>query len=187
MILRDKLKAKAKGLFTNYNRNLLSELIYANFKRVLFKFWIGLNAYLPVIDNIYLLGAMHGIGREILKNKTDEILEMASLNHLRFSALKELSIGQCQRLAVSVFFQGEGNLLIFDEALGFVDNDFIQKCDYYFKRLSSSDKTIIMTSHNSDFLNKYCRTAIWLDEGKVRMYGEFNKVNAEYERSFLNV
>lgn len=152
--------------------------------KALFEFWIGLNGDLSVVDNIYLFGAVHGMARDVLEPNLHKGLEMAELYHLRFSPLKELSLGQMQRLALSVFFQINSDFLIFDESLKFVDKGFAQKCEAYFQDLSSSDKTAIMTSQDSSFLRRHCRAAIWLDEGRIRMNGEANRVITEYERSF---
>lgn len=152
--------------------------------RTLFKFWIGLNSDLSVVDNIYLFGAVHGIGRDVLEHKMDQILKMSELYHQRFSPLKELSPGQQQRLALSVFFQNTGDFLIFDESLAFVDMGFAQKCEAYFQDLLSSEKTVIITSHDTSFLRKYCKTAIWLDEGHIRVSGGVDRVINEYERCF---
>ena len=149
--------------------------------RILFSSSIGLNAHISVIDNIYLLGAIHGIQRAALKTELDNILETASLSALRYSTLKKLSAGQIQRLALSIFFRAGGDLLIFDEALAYVDREFVQTCDDHFKQLSAGDKTVIMTSHDSSFLKKHCTTALWLEEGKIRMQGTFDEVNTAYE------
>lgn len=152
--------------------------------RALFKFWIGLNRDLSVIDNVYLFGAVHEMRRAILEHAMHKILKMAELYHLRFSPLKELSMGQCQRLALSVFFQTSVDFLIFDEGLTFVDQGFVQNCEAYFQDLSSSEKTVIMTSQDASFLKRYCKTAIWLDEGHIRMAGRAKEVIGEYKRSF---
>lgn len=149
----------------------------------LFKSWIGLNGILPVIDNIYLYGAMHGMSRDFLKDKVSAILELAELSHLQFSPLRQLSTGQMQRLTLSVFFQNTSDFLIFDESLAFVDQAFTQKCETYFQNLYSSDKTVIMASHDLSFLRKYCKTAIWLADGRVQMLGEAKKVTSEYENA----
>ncbi len=152
----------------------------------LFRFWIGLNMNLSVIDNIYLFGAVHGIKKGFLKSNLNKILETAELGYLRFSLLKELSDGQMQRVAMSVFFQVENDFLIFDESLEFVDKSFAQKCEIYFKKLFYSDKTLVITSHDTSFLRKYCNRAIWLDKGLIRMSGGIDEVIKEYEQ-FLRV
>lgn len=152
--------------------------------KALFKFWVGLNGELSVIDNIYLFGAFHGMGRDYLKERISGIIEISELYDLRFSALKGLSVGQMQRLALAIFFQISNDFLIFDESLTFVDQGFVQKYDEYFKELYSSEKTIIITSHDSSFLRKYCKTALWLEKGRIRMYGEARDVIDKYDDSF---
>lgn len=149
----------------------------------LFKHKVGFNLDLSVADNIYLFGAMHNMRRGFLKKNMDKILETAELHHLKFCPLNELSMGQSQRLALSIFFQTTDALLIFDESLAFVDHGFVQKCESYFQGLSSSEKTVIMASHDTSFLRKYCKMALWLDGGRIRMLGDAGDVIDEYEES----
>lgn len=160
------------------------DIVVEDAPQALFKFWIGLNWDLSVLNNIYLFGAMYGMDRNFLADKIGKILEMSGLYHLQFAPLKELSAGQMQRLALSVFFQNKSNFLIFDDSLTFVDQNFAQKCDEYFEQLYSSEKTVIITSHDNRFLRKYCRRAIWLDEGRICISGEACDVLAKYESSF---
>jgi len=153
--------------------------------RILSKSSFGLNIHLSVIDNIYLLGAIHGIERDTLNNKIKDIIMTAGLWDLKFLPLNKLSAGQVQSLALSVFFQSEGDLFILDEALEALDFDFINKCDTYCQFLRSTQKTLIMTSHNSGLLKAFCTKAIWLEDGKIKMQGDFDQINSEYKNSFL--
>ena len=155
--------------------------------RALFKYYIGLHGELSVIDNIYLFGAMHGIMRSSLRKKMDEILEFVELRHLQFCPLKELSVGQRQRLTIGVFFQAQSDFLILDESLAFVDQGFAQKCETYFKKLSDSQRTVIMTSHDTSFLKRYCETALWLDSGVIRMHDTIDRVLSAYEHWIQNI
>ena len=151
--------------------------------RVLFDLLIGCYGDLSVIDNIYLLGLFHGIPPNLLKNKIDMILKMAELEHLRFLPFKDLSSGQSRRIALSVFFQANSDFMIIDEGLAFADQAFAQKCDVYLQNLFSSEKTVIITSHNTAFLKKHCKAALWLDGGCLRMRWGIDEVVAAYERS----
>ena len=145
---------------------------------------MGTCSELTVVDNVYLFGAMYGLDRNFLKEKMDKILGVAELRRLAFCPLKELSSGQVVRFAFSVFSLVEGNFLMFDESLMSVDMGFAEKCKTYFRNLASSGKTIIMTSHNTNFLSDYCKTALWIDGGRIRMSGEVGNVISAYESSF---
>ncbi len=149
--------------------------------KVIFKHAVGFSGDLNIINNIYLYGAIYQMDRNFLKDKIQLILEKAQIYDLRYSLLKELSQGQIQRLALSIFFLAEGDLQIFDEAFAFLDQAFMHKCDNYFRDLLRSDKTAIIASHDTSFLRKYCTTAIWLDKGRIRMQGGVNEVIDAYE------
>ena len=147
----------------------------------LFSIWACLNAELSLIDNIYFFGALHGMDRRTFQGKIDGILELSGLYPFRFTPLKAMSVGQQQRLALSVFFSSCGDINIFDEAMANIDPGFVQKCELFFDELARSDKTVIMTSHDHSFLRRFCRQAFWLQDGRIRMRGDVNDVIEAYE------
>ncbi|HNX81373.1 MAG TPA: ATP-binding cassette domain-containing protein [Candidatus Omnitrophota bacterium] len=159
------------------------ELVVKKQPLVFLRLWVGLNGDLSVMDNIYLFGAVHGLERKFLDAKAEEILQIADLCHLRHVPFKELSLGQMQRLGMSVVFQTKNDFLIFDESVGNVDYEFMQKTDKYFAAIFSSEKTVIITSHEPSFLRRYCTRAIWIDKGGIRMDGAINAVLDEYEKA----
>jgi ABC-type polysaccharide/polyol phosphate transport system ATPase subunit len=147
----------------------------------LFKFWIGQNADLPVVDNIYLFGAVCGMKRERMKSLVPRILKSADIEDLEFAPLHDLSLGQRQRLALSIVFQAPADFLIFDETFVHVDQAFFRECDAFFTRLAGSPRTMVITSHDHGFLKKHCRRAIWLDKGRIRLDGPAAPVIDAYD------
>jgi lipopolysaccharide transport system ATP-binding protein len=143
---------------------------------------VGFNGELQVVDNLYLFGAIHGIRRRDLAPRERIVLEQAGMEHLAYARMKDLSPGQLQRLALAVFAQTKSDFLIFDEVLENVDQAFAMEAQAFFAGLARSDKTLIMTSHNAEFLARYCQSAIWLEGGAMRMHGPFDEVVREYQR-----
>jgi ABC-type polysaccharide/polyol phosphate transport system ATPase subunit len=156
------------------------DLQVAGEPKALFKFWIGQNADLSVVDNIYLFGAVHGMGRDFLKPRLEEILDDAGIQETRFSPLRDLSLGQRQRLALAVFFQTPADFMIFDESLAYVDQSFARRCESFFRSVADSPRTIVIASHDHAFLRRHCRRAIWLDEGRIRGDGPAAEVIDAY-------
>lgn len=152
--------------------------------RALFSTTIGFSPELSVADNVFLFGAIHGLVRRKLEPRQEEIIARAGITHLMHAPLKDLSMGQVQRLALSVFAESQERFLVFDEVLGNVDRGFARTTDAYFRALASSGRTIVMTSHDPAFLGAYCERAIWIDAGRVRMDGPFDVVMRAYETSF---
>ena len=152
--------------------------------RALFSTVIGFSTELTVADNVYLFGAIHGLTRRRLEPRHDEIVARAGVTHLMHTPLKDLSMGQVQRLALSIFAETTERFLIFDEVLGNVDRGFARTADTYFRAIAQSGRTLVMTSHDPAFLAAYCERAIWIDAGRVRLDGPFDGVMRAYEQSF---
>lgn len=147
----------------------------------LFKYAVGLDPVLPVIDNVFLLGAFHGLSVEQVKRKMDKIIEFAGLEAFLYVPVRKLSTGQMQRLFFSVFIRSNQTFMAFDESTSAADILFKRRVNAYFKRLMSSDKTMIVSSHDLEFLKKHCHRAIWLERGKIRDIGSCEEVIKGYE------
>ena len=152
--------------------------------RALFSTSIGFSTELTVADNVFLFGAIHGLTRRVLEPRQQDIIARAGISHLMHTPLKDLSMGQVQRLALSIFAESTGRFLIFDEVLVNVDRGFARTADAYFRSLAQSGRTLVMTSHDPAFLASYCDRAIWIDAGRVRLDGAFDDVMRAYEQSF---
>lgn len=152
--------------------------------RPLFSAEVGFMIELSVVENVFLFGAVHGMDRRALRPRLPEILRTTGLEALAHVPLKDLSTGQIQRLALAVFAESDSDLVILDEVIGNVDHGFLRAADRYFRALAASDRTVIMTSHDTSFLRAYCSSALWIESGSVRMHGPFEPVVREYEASF---
>ena len=148
----------------------------------LFQTILGMNGDLSVVDNIYLYGAVHGLKRSELTPKLHEILKFSNLRETMFSPLKELSAGQKQRLSLSVFLRTRADLMIVDESLAYLDKVFLKQYDSYFeKHLSDPTKTLLLVSHEPDYIRRFTNRVLWLKDGKVYRDGETESVLSEYE------
>jgi len=150
----------------------------------LFDCSVGFHRDLPVVDNIYLFGALYGMSRPTLAPREQAVLRLAELEQLAHVPLKALSMGQIRRLGLSVFSQTTSGFLVLDEVLANADHGFRRKSERFFEAFADSDKTIIMASHDGSFLGRYCTRAIWLDDGRVRRDGPVDEVLEEYERTY---
>jgi ABC-type polysaccharide/polyol phosphate transport system ATPase subunit len=146
----------------------------------LFKFWIGQNADLPVIDNIFLFGAVCGMKRRQMEPLVPKILDSADIQNLGYAPLVDLSLGQRQRLALSIVFLAPADFLVFDETFVHVDQAFIRECNAFFIRLAASPRTMVIASHDNDFLKQHCQRALWLERGRIRLDGPAAEVIEAY-------
>lgn len=68
------------------------------------------------------------------------------------------------------------------EVLSVGDFRFQKKCEDRIKKMQESGTTVLFVSHSIEQVKKICNKIVWLDHGKVRMYGNTREVCEEYEK-----
>ena len=152
---------------------------------VIFSFSIIMTRYLSVLENAYLCAGIFGITKKELDQSIDELLDMTDLTGMKGMPLFALSDGQKQRLAIALFALAKSSRLIFiDESFDSIDMCFQENIMRRFPILTSPDTTFILTSHNPEILRRYCTSAIWLEDKKIKMVGDLDTVLKNYGQSF---
>ena len=134
-------------------------------------------------DNVFLNGAFLGYPEEFLKEKFDEILEFSELGEAIDYHVKTYSSGMRAKLGFSIATIVEPDILIIDEILSVGDIKFRRKSADKMRSLINSGVTVLLVSHSVSQIRDLCNKAIWIDEGKIRMMGEVNKVCDAYVKA----
>ena len=137
-------------------------------------------------DNIFLNGAFLGYSEDFLKEKYDEILEFSELGDAINYHVKTYSSGMRAKLGFSIATIVEPDILIIDEILSVGDIKFRKKSSDKIKSLINSGITVLLVSHSVGQIRDLCNKAIWIDEGKLKMYGEVNEVCDAYVKAASN-
>lgn len=143
---------------------------------------VGFHPDLTVCQNIFLNGALLGISLKKLKKKQKDILDFAEITLFRDAKLKNLSSGMIMRLAFSIALQTEGDIFLLDEILAVGDRPFQKKCETLFRTLKKEGKTVVLVSHNLNFLREWCDEMIWLHHGEIVAQGLPEVVLSQYEK-----
>ena len=151
---------------------------------VLFQNWMDLNGNADVADNLMLFALSYGIPKKEIKTLESEILDFAELREERDTPFKNISLGQQQRLTLSVILHAPSRILFFDDSFNGIDSSFKQRFDSDFES-HLREKTCIIASHDCDLLKKHCEKAIWLADGTVCMFDSIHKVLSAYQESSL--
>lgn len=144
---------------------------------------VGMVDELRVEHNVFLYGAMHGLSRQNLRTKVDEILEWAGLTDFRHAPLKTLSTGMRSRLAFSVTRYFNSGIYLLDEALTAGDMVFREKCREVFAQYERNRKTLLVATHDSVFVERYCNKVLWLQKGRQMGFGPPEMVLPLYQRA----
>jgi ABC-2 type transport system ATP-binding protein len=131
----------------------------------------GFDPDITVTDNIILYGIMLGFRREEMKAKTASILEFSELYDYAMVPVKALSSGMVARLGFAIATDVQPEILILDEVLSVGDESFRQKCKRRMDSLWDDRATVLVVSHDLDFMKQACNRAIWIDRGRIKFAG----------------
>ncbi|OUO27401.1 transposase [Lachnoclostridium sp. An298] len=148
----------------------------------------GLNNQLTGLENIELKGALLGLKPHRVKEIIDGVADFSELGEFLYQPVKKYSSGMKSRLGFSINLCLDPDILIVDEALSVGDKGFANKCLKRMKELKTEGKTIVFISHSLPQVREFCDTALWIEGGMVREYGEVDPVSDHYSKyvDYLN-
>src|SRR5260370_2471271 len=141
----------------------------------------GFHPELTGRENIYLNGAILGMGRREIVRKFDEIVSFAEVADFLDSPLKDYSSGMQTRLAFAVAAHFEPEILLVDEVLGVGDLGFQKKCLGKMDEVARRGRTIVFVRHQMNQIRRLCSRVIWIDAGRLRMDGKTPEIVSSYE------
>ncbi len=143
----------------------------------------GFDLELTGRENIYLNGAILGYSKEYLESKYDEIVDFAEISDFVDMPIRNYSSGMMARLAFSIASVVQPEILIVDEILAVGDVAFQEKSFNRMKELMSGGATVLFVSHDLEKIEEMCDKVIWLDHGRVVMFGDTAEVCSAYKKA----
>jgi len=143
----------------------------------------GFHPELTGRENVYLNGAILGMGRREITGKLDDIVDFAGVGKFMDTPVKRYSSGMHVRLAFSVAAHLEPEILLVDEVLSVGDAEFQRRSLGRMEEFSQSGRTVVFVSHQMPAVARLCDRAILLDGGQVVRDGPSDEVVAYYLQS----
>jgi lipopolysaccharide transport system ATP-binding protein len=140
----------------------------------------GFHQELTGRENIFLNGAILGMGRSEIKRKFDEIVDFADVEKFLDTPVKRYSSGMYTRLAFAVAAHLEPEILIVDEVLAVGDAQFQKKCLGKMGQVAKGGRTVLFVSHNMSAVQSLCTKAIYLESGGLKAAGDVGDIIARY-------
>ena len=132
------------------------------------------------IENVKMKAALLGMSSSQLDRRLDEILDFADIGDYVYEPVKHYSSGMVVRLGFAVVAASAPELLITDEVLAVGDESFQKKCIHWIEQFLEQGNTLLMVSHSMYLVQKLCRQALWLHEGRSRELGDVFPVTQSY-------
>lgn len=143
----------------------------------------GFHPELTGRENIFLNGAILGMGRREIRRKFDEIVAFSNLEKFLDTPVKRYSSGMYVRLAFAVAAHLEPEILIVDEVLAVGDAEFQKKCLHKMGDVSHAGRTVLFVSHNMQAVTRLCSRCVLLHQGSIMMDGPSLTVAQAYLNS----
>ena len=147
----------------------------------------GFHPELTGRENIFLNGALLGMGKEEILKKFDAIVYFAEVEKFLDTPVKHYSSGMYVRLAFAVAAHLEPEILFVDEVLAVGDAQFQKKCLGRMDEIGKEGRTILVVSHNMQVIQSLCSRAIWLNDGKIEYDGGARSAVMAYSKSYSQV
>jgi lipopolysaccharide transport system ATP-binding protein len=131
----------------------------------------GFHPELTGRENIFLNGAILGMGRAEIKAKFNEIVSFAEIEKFLDTPVKHYSSGMYVRLAFAVAAHLEPEILVIDEVLAVGDAEFQKKCLGKMSEVARDGRTVLFVSHNLAAIKSLTAKGIVLNGGRVLFDG----------------
>jgi len=145
----------------------------------------GFHPELSGRENIFLNGALLGMGKAEIKSKFDEIVAFSEVEKFLDTPVKRYSSGMYVRLAFAVAAHLDPEILIVDEVLAVGDAAFQKKCLGKMQDVSSTGRTVLFVSHSISSVALLCNKGILINKGQVLLQDKIHEVIKVYEGEVL--
>ena len=133
-------------------------------------------------QNIRLRGLLLGMSNSEIQSKTEDIAEFTELGDNLDLPLRTYSNGMRLRLAFAISTAVEADILLLDEVLGVGDAGFQEKAERRLRSLHERAEIVVLAIHSSETILKTCNKVLWMERGRVRMFGEAHEVVRAYDQ-----
>lgn len=115
--------------------------------------------------NLQLLGMLQ---EGVTEEDIEEAMNAVGLDPKDRRHYKKYSLGMKERLGIAQAILKKPKLILLDEPTNGIDSDGIQMLEELLRRLKEAGSTIIVTSHDRDFLDAVTSQCYEMKEGSLR-------------------
>lgn len=142
----------------------------------------GLYDNMTAYENLGYYCQIYGMPSALKSKRIDEMLDLVELSDRAGDKVSSYSKGMRQKLALARSMVHEPDLLIFDEPTAGVDPTGQMEVRQILLNLAQRGKTIFLSSHNLDEVQRICNRIALIDQGEIKLYGELEKLRRDMGR-----
>ena len=138
-------------------------------------------------ENVFLNGSVQGLRRAEIRERFDEIVAFAELEHAIDRPVRTYSSGMYMRLGFAIAAFLDADILLLDEVFAVGDEAFQRKCFGRVAEFKQRGGTIVFVSHDAAAVERLCPRAVLLQDGLVAFDGPVHEALTRYRRQLAEL
>ena len=122
---------------------------------------------MTVFENVAFAQEAIGVPLDLISDNVYQALETVGLTHKANSFPSELSGGEQQRVAIARAIVNRPKIVVADEPTGNLDLQTAWDIMNVFEEINKQGTTIMMTTHNNEFIEHTTKRVIVIDNGSI--------------------
>ncbi len=146
--------------------------------------YTGLPSNLKVWENMLIFAQLYGV--KDWRARTDELLALFEISHLKKKITGNLSSGESTRVNLCKSLLNQPELLLLDEPTASLDPDIADKVRKLLRRIQRErGTTMIYTSHNMRDVEEVCDRVLFMHKGRIIAEGTPQQVVDKFQQKSL--
>jgi ABC-type polysaccharide/polyol phosphate transport system ATPase subunit len=148
----------------------------------LFDISLGMNPEVSGYENIRLRARFLGIAARDIPPLAEQVADFSELGDFLHLPLRTYSDGMRTRLAFAISTSIRPQILLLDEGISAGDAKFLNKASQRMEELIQCAGIMVLASHSSELVERFCTSALLLQRGRVVAHGPIADVYDEYRK-----
>ncbi len=145
----------------------------------------GLYPKVTVIEQLNFFASLERMDKHSANKAIKYWLEKLNIEEYKKKKVEELSKGNQQKVQIISALLHDPELIILDEPFSGLDPVNSDLLSSIIKELLASNKTIIISSHQMHYIERFCEDICILKKGKTVLAGNLNDIKRSYGRNTL--
>jgi len=139
-----------------------------------------LDVELTVRENLLIYGRYFGLRRDVIRDRTDQLLDFVQLSERANDQVDPLSGGMKRRLTIARSLISDPEILLLDEPTTGLDPQARHVVWDRLYRLKQQGVTLVLTTHYMDEAEQLCDRLVVMDRGKIAAEGSPRQLIERY-------
>ncbi len=142
---------------------------------------------LTAAETLHFYGGLFGLQRNVIRERTNALLDMVGLAHAANRPVGEFSKGMARRIGLAQALINDPDLLILDEPTAGLDPVGCRQIKDLLRALASRGKTIMLSSHLLADVQDVCNRIALLHNGRCLTEGSMDELLMRRDRIRFSV